>query len=99
MRVMEKDYPTQNVVNVPSRKVDDIIEELGSDVVIEVIKIDTQGFEPNVLSGLKKTLSQNRINYILIKFWPTGIGFLFLFYCLILSYALHHRDEYVGRER
>jgi len=76
MWFMDKDYPTQNVVNVPSRKVDDIVEELGLDVVIEVIKIDTQGFEPNVLSGLKKTLSQNRINYILIEFWPRGMNML-----------------------
>jgi len=61
---------------VPSKKVDDLIAELSVDVIIEVLKIDTQGYEPRVLAGLKKTLPQHRINYILIEFWPRGMDLL-----------------------
>lgn len=41
-----------------------------------LLKIDTQGFEPTVFSGLTKALEENKIDYIIFEYWPKGIDFM-----------------------
>ena len=36
-------------------------------------KIDVQGFEPQVFSGMKETIQNRKIHYIMTEFWPKGI--------------------------
>jgi len=36
-------------------------------------KIDVQGFEPQVFSGMKETIQKRKIHYIMTEFWPKGI--------------------------
>ncbi len=38
------------------------------------MKIDTQGFEPKVFAGLKQSIRNQRIEYILTEYWPKGMG-------------------------
>mmetsp|Transcript_16888 Transcript_16888/g.31986 ORF Transcript_16888/g.31986 Transcript_16888/m.31986 type:complete len:390 (-) Transcript_16888:133-1302(-) len=40
------------------------------------IKIDTQGFEPSVFSGLVKTIQEHKVDFIMTEFWPKGIDFM-----------------------
>lgn len=34
---------------------------------IDILKIDTEGYEENVLAGAKKTIKENKINLILVE--------------------------------
>ena len=43
---------------------------------VHAIKVDTQGFEPNVFAGLKESIKQQKIDYVLTEYWPNGIGLL-----------------------
>jgi len=38
-----------------------------------VLKVDTQGFEPVVFSGLSESLKLHKIKYILMEYWPRGM--------------------------
>lgn len=39
-------------------------------------KIDTQGYEPKVLEGLKESIANHKIKYILLEYWPKGIDMI-----------------------
>jgi len=41
-----------------------------------LLKIDTQGFEPNVFLGLKKAIKEQKIDFIMTEYWPKGIDFM-----------------------
>ena len=43
---------------------------------VHAIKIDTQGFEPAVFSGLEESIKDNKIKYILFEYWPNGMALL-----------------------
>jgi hypothetical protein len=38
--------------------------------------VDTQGFEPSVFAGLKKSIQAHKIQYIMTEYWPKGIGLI-----------------------
>lgn len=40
------------------------------------IKIDTQGYEPEVFSGLTESIKNNKIKYVLFEYWPNGMALL-----------------------
>lgn len=40
---------------------------------VDFIKIDTQGWEPKVLRGMKRTLAQQKQIVLMVEFWPKGI--------------------------
>ncbi|GFH54392.1 hypothetical protein CTEN210_10868 [Chaetoceros tenuissimus] len=40
------------------------------------LKIDTQGFEPVVFSGLHSTIENQKADTILLEFWPKGMDFM-----------------------
>ncbi len=52
-----ENYETRNV---PVRKLDDLIQELGIDRRINLIKMDTEGFETFVIEGALETLRKNK---------------------------------------
>lgn len=54
-------------VPVPVRRLDECLRESGVDQV-DLMKIDVEGFEPNVLKGAGDYLSQGRIRAILCEF-------------------------------
>lgn len=41
-----------------------------------MLKIDTQGFEPLVFSGLQRAIQEHRIDYIITEFWPKGMDLM-----------------------
>ncbi len=41
-----------------------------------LLKIDTEGHEPIVFSGLHQSIRNNKIDFILMKYWPKGIDFI-----------------------
>jgi hypothetical protein len=77
-------------VQVPSLKVDDIIIsnkvkpsnpaalEKGSHPPkidnLWALKIDTQGYEPSIFKGLKESIKQHKIQYIITEYWPNGMA-------------------------
>ena len=75
---MEKKDPTndtRNVIQVPAKRLDDLIAEAGIDRIF-VAKIDTQGFEPAVFAGIEQSIQQNKAQFILTEFWPRGMDLL-----------------------
>lgn len=42
-----------------------------------LLKVDTQGYEPAVFSGLKRGIEGEKIKYILFEYWPRGMDRLF----------------------
>jgi len=59
------------IVRVPQVRLDDIVSKQEDGVF--VLKVDTQGFEPVVFSGLSESLKQHKIKYILMEYWPRGM--------------------------
>jgi hypothetical protein len=41
-----------------------------------LIKVDVQGFEPQVFQGLKETIMAHKVDYILFEYWPKGIDLM-----------------------
>ena len=67
------------VLYVPTLRLDDVV--LNTTFSSEphaafLAKIDTQGYEPAVLTGLSESLKQHKIPYILTEYWPRGMDFL-----------------------
>ncbi len=43
---------------------------------VYALKVDTQGFEPKVFEGLKKSIQEHKIKYIMTEYWPKGMGLM-----------------------
>jgi FkbM family methyltransferase len=74
---MEETAPVEGggtVIQVPVKRLDDIVKEAGGEVFL--LKVDTQGFEPTVFSGLSESLQQHKVKYVLFEYWPRGMDFL-----------------------
>jgi len=56
-----------NPINVATHTLDEFLGDCGIDR-IDLMKIDVEGFEPNVLRGAKSYLENGKINAILIEF-------------------------------
>jgi len=41
-----------------------------------MLKVDVQGFEPAVFSGLKDSIRNQKVDLIMTEFWPKGIDFM-----------------------
>lgn len=78
------------MVQVPSIQLDDmiyynkikptVVEGFDSKPVrmddVYALKVDTQGFEPSVFAGLKKSIREHKIQYIMTEYWPKGMGLM-----------------------
>lgn len=43
------------------------------DAAVHLLKVDTQGFEPYVFSGLARSILFAVVDYIIFEFWPRGM--------------------------
>ena len=59
-------------VEVAARPLDALLRENKIDTV-DLIKIDVQGYEPKVISGLRETITSSPNLTLLTEFWPQGI--------------------------
>jgi FkbM family methyltransferase len=63
-----------NQVQVEVRTFDSLIREIGSDVNPRLIKIDTEGWEPHVLAGAQRLLSQRDSPDLIIEFCESALN-------------------------
>ena len=63
-------------MEVPSIRLDDVVENKIMNTDVFVLKVDTQGFEPIVLSGLSHSLQTHKIQFLLMEFWPHGMDMM-----------------------
>jgi FkbM family methyltransferase len=66
-------YPSAGLTEgdeVPVVTVDDALDGITG---VDFIKIDVQGFEGHVLTGMGKTLARNRGVTVVSEFWPAGL--------------------------
>jgi len=52
------------------RKLDDVINPYSR---IDFVKIDTQGYEVNILKGMRETIARQNRLILLAEFWPDGL--------------------------
>jgi len=84
-----KSQSKATVVNVKSVAIDDIIDNKvepthdfsgnGKDNKIDklyLLKVDVQGFEPLVFSGLMRSIEKHKIDFLVLEYWPKGIDFM-----------------------
>jgi len=66
--------PSHSRLHIPIETVrgDDLCSQLDCEKV-DLIKIDTQGFESFVIEGFRQTLVQNHDIILFMEFWPWGI--------------------------
>lgn len=78
---MEKDHSKNEgrygkrgkIIQMPTKSLDDFIaNDLEGDKV-HMLKIDVQGFEPEIFSGMEESIEDASIDYIIFEFWPRGM--------------------------
>ena len=70
-----KQEETKDVVNVYTKRMDEIVQ--GSpEKRAYLIKVDVQGFEPQVFEGLTETINQRKADYVLFEYWPKGMDLM-----------------------
>ena len=70
------DYSTTSATTTSATSDQGKTEMDGGDRALDrlfLLKVDTQGFEPLVFSGLKKSLMNRKIDHVFTEFWPKGI--------------------------
>jgi len=65
--------PDKNKVQVETAALDDVIANLTHDESVYIAKIDVQGFETNVMKGLKGALAAGKVRYVLFEYWVDAI--------------------------
>lgn len=73
MKAEDPESAKSKLVTVPTIRLDDVVDKFGK---VLVAKIDTQGFEPQVLEGLQKSLEAHKVGFILMEYWPKGIDLM-----------------------
>ena len=73
---LEQEAKPTEIIEIPSKKLDDIIQNDMKDKTIFLLKVDTQGFEPAVFAGAQESLQQHKIPFILTEYWPRGMDLL-----------------------
>ncbi len=68
-----QDEPTA-MTQVQEMRIDDIVMKQPNGAFL--IKVDTQGFEPNVFSGLEQSLQTHKAKFILLEYWPKGMDLM-----------------------
>jgi len=71
----EKSNTGGKLIEVPSMRLDSLIKEQIGGRPIFLLKVDTQGFESAVFSGLTEALKgpDYGVHYILTEYWPKGM--------------------------
>lgn len=63
------------VIEVQSRRLDVLLADM-DEKLIYLLKVDTQGFEPAVFSGIDALLSNHKVQYVLTEYWPRGMDMI-----------------------
>jgi len=71
-----KPTDTYNTINTITEDTDETASIQDNIDKIYSLKIDTQGFEPSVFSGLSSSIQNHKIQYILFEYWPKGMDLL-----------------------
>jgi FkbM family methyltransferase len=72
-RLVEDGAPAQNTLFVPARRLDPLLDEIGLDTV-DLLKIDVEGAEDLVLSGMEEGLNNYRYRRILLELHPLQLA-------------------------
>lgn len=64
------DDQSQQIVQVPVRRLDDVLVEHGLTQSVDLLKLDVQGYENRVLSGAEQTLVRTRFVLVEANFAP-----------------------------
>ena len=73
MKAGSSPQDSTRMVQVPSMRLDDIVNKVGS---VFLLKVDTQGFEPTVFSGLSESLKEHKVKHVIFEYWPRGMDLL-----------------------
>lgn len=58
------------IVKVPTMRMDDLLRPFSR---VFLAKIDTQGFEPAVVDGMQELIARQKVDYLLMEYWPRGM--------------------------
>jgi len=64
------------IIEVPTMRLDDFIQNDVKGGEVHILKVDTQGFEPSIFSGLTDSVRSHSIRYIIFEFWPRGMDLM-----------------------
>ena len=64
------------IIEVPTTKLDDFIRDDVEEGEVYLLKVDTQGFEPSIFSGLRESIRSGAIRYVIFEFWPRGMDLM-----------------------
>jgi len=66
------------IANKPVEPTEDYTGKVESNGINKMflVKVDTQGFEPSVFSGLKNSIANHLVDYVITEYWPKGIDFM-----------------------
>lgn len=70
-RIWEATGEARTRISVKAMTLDQYLNETGT--VPKFIKMDVQGAEGYVLEGMKETLAQSELSYLILEFWPEAL--------------------------
>lgn len=70
-RIWEATGEARTRISVKAMTLDQYLNKTGT--VPKFIKIDVQGAEGYVLEGMKETLAQSALSYLILEFWPEAL--------------------------
>lgn len=70
-RIWEATGEARTRISVKAMTLDQYLNKTGT--VPKFIKIDVQGAEGYVLEGMKETLAQSELSYLILEFWPEAL--------------------------
>ncbi len=65
---------TENTVDVKTVTIDQYLESEVGDLRVDFIKMDIEGSEGKAISGMEKTITENKNVSLLTEFWPNAIA-------------------------
>ena len=63
-------YAKEEVAEVPMMRLDDVVSKFDGAFLI---KVDVQGFEPEIFRGLSESIANHKVQYMLLEYWPRGM--------------------------
>lgn len=71
----EDNYGDNRTGSVGIDRAQDMIDNIVGDRIVAAIKIDTQGWEPNVIAGALQTIKKMKTGgLVIMEYWPYGLS-------------------------
>lgn len=64
------------IIEVPTMRLDDFIGNSVRGGKVYLLKVDTQGYEPSIFTGLRDSIQSRAVKFIIFEFWPRGMDLL-----------------------